>query len=444
MMIDNGLEEQATREVTPTKNTRGISGIQQWGVWAIAAALAVWMIIAWGHLAGTVIRYYSPLPYWDYWETVPRYQLIADGHWLSGLWPQHNEHRIVFPALVFAADYRFFAGREVLPVFLNVVFYLTTWAVISAVLIRSDLPRFAAVWASLIAGIVMAWEGAALEIATAFQVQWSLLLVGAALALLFLARVPRSPRPRQTLGVAVFLAFVVNYSAANGLAFWVILLGAAWLLGLSLKQIAVLGIAGAVSCCLYFVGYHISHETDLQALVRHPLYAAEFVGAYLGSPFTVAKHRLGIAVGWAGLAAFLVGAVTAARRRVLGSSTGVVLAGMYCVCFLTAAITAVGRMNPNDPGFGAATAQRYVIVPLVADACGLAMLAWIVAARAVYCVVSLLFVITLWLTSSSFVVRSWCEFMKGLLRNTQVVALAVESGVDDARVLVTAYPDITL
>jgi hypothetical protein len=444
MMIGKGVEDEAARELAPAKRHIKVSALRRWGVWAIVAGLAVWMVVTWAHVAGTVIRYYSPLPFWDYWETVTRYQLFLEHHWLGALWEQHNEHRIVFPQLIFAADYRFFAGREILPLFLNVIFYLATWGVLSAVLIRSNMPRTMALWASLVAGIVMAWEGAALEIAGAFLVQWTLLLFAGTLGLFALSGAPRSTRPWAKLALAILFAVVVTYSAANGLTFWFVLLGAAWLLRLRWKQIAVLGIAAAVSGALYFAGYRVSHQTDWRALARHPLYAAEFIGAYMGSPFTVAKLWLGVVIGWVAFAAVLGAALIAGRRRILGSSTGVVLTGMYCLCVLTAAMTALGRMDPNDAAFGGATAQRYIIIPLVADACALSIIAWAFGARLLYGVISLLFVAGLWFTSSSVIVRSWCEFVKLLLRSTQVVALAVESGIDDPRVLETVYLNIPL
>ena len=62
-----------------------------------------------------MVAEYSPVPIWDYWRTV---QSLDELLHLSPkhFWLQHNEHRIIFPELVFALDYRFFRGMEVLPI----------------------------------------------------------------------------------------------------------------------------------------------------------------------------------------------------------------------------------------------------------------------------------------------------------------------------------------
>jgi len=153
---------------------------RQWVTWAAAATLLVWMAIVWVHFAGIIIRFYSPLPFYDYWDTVghiDRYRQLDFGV----LWQQHSEHRLVFPEIIFAADYIFFRGREILPLVLSALFYFATWLILSAVLYRSKLPLIGRLCSILLAGIVMGWEGGALLIAAPFLIQWSLMLAAAAL-----------------------------------------------------------------------------------------------------------------------------------------------------------------------------------------------------------------------------------------------------------------------
>jgi len=124
-------------------------------------ALLAWVAVIWFHFGKTVIGSYSPLPYYDYWDTVAqidRYRQLD----FRVLWRQHSEHRIVFPEIIFAADYLFFRGREILPIAFNVLFYFGTWLLLSATLFRNRrLPLFARVCAILLAGIVMGWGGGA-------------------------------------------------------------------------------------------------------------------------------------------------------------------------------------------------------------------------------------------------------------------------------------------
>ncbi|HZS52821.1 MAG TPA: hypothetical protein VFA65_00350 [Bryobacteraceae bacterium] len=444
MNFPKDLQQKSRNNQIFKKNRVFAIALLRWVPSAIAAALAIWMTIAWIHLVGTVIRYYSPLPFWDYWETIPRFERFVRYDLVNALWQQHNEHRIVFPNLIFDADYLFLAGREILPLTLNVVFYFGTWLVLSLTFYRASVPLQIRVGASLMAGIVMAWEAAALEMAGAILIVWPLMLVSAAMALSLLTHVPGGKYPWRYLSAAIGCAVVSNYSLSNGLFLWPIMIAAAWLLHLSRVQLAVLAISAVAFVAIYFIGYRFSNQLNLGILWHHPIYALQFISAYLGVPFTVARPALGITMGIVLVTAFLICGVRAARRNLLNSKMGVVLFGVYTVCLLSAVLTAVGRMDPRDPGFGAATAQRYVVVPLVADASLLLIIAWLYAARQTYlwATVSVAFVVGLYSTGRSPVVQSWCEFVKIMLRNTQFVSLAVQSGVDDPTLLRSVYPDV--
>jgi hypothetical protein len=422
----------------------GSSAISRWLTPAIIAVLGVWMAIAWIHLVGTVIRFYSPLPFWDYWETVPRFEQFLHHDLVGALWRQHNEHRIVFPSLIFIADYAFFAGREVLPLALHVIFYFSTWLLLSAAIYDAPIPLPARVIGCLIAGIVMAWEGAALAMAGAMLVVWSLLLVSATAALFFLGSVRSAGRSWVHFVLALACAVVTNYAAANGVFFWPILLCAGWILGLTRIRMMILAVTALFCSGMYFVGYQFSTENNIGNLWRHPLYALEFIGAYLGVPFTVVRPWLGVSIGLGLLVGFVVMVITAAKRGVLNSRAGVVLAGIYVLCVVTASLTTLGRMNPSDPGFGAASAQRYIIFPLVADASLLIMSAWLFAPRYFYrwAIVSLVFATGVYSSERSPAVHDWCEFPKVVLRNTQFVSLALKSGVTDPALLTSVYPDV--
>src|SRR5437868_12368174 len=75
--------------------------LRRWAVSVAALALLIWWVIIWVHFGRVIIRFYSPLPYRDYWNTVA--QINNYRHLDIGvLWQQHNEHRIVFPVIIFA------------------------------------------------------------------------------------------------------------------------------------------------------------------------------------------------------------------------------------------------------------------------------------------------------------------------------------------------------
>ena len=129
--------------------------------------LGVWAAAHWVETVAAVIRYYTPLPVWDYWRTViflPNYRALD----VSVLWHQHNEHRIVFPEILFALDYLLLRGRQLLPLALNFLCYISTWLVLAWAL-SSDrtIPAWTRAAAILLAGVIMGWQGSAFEIGRA-------------------------------------------------------------------------------------------------------------------------------------------------------------------------------------------------------------------------------------------------------------------------------------
>jgi hypothetical protein len=413
-----------------------------WATCAVVVALVVWMAIIWVHFGRTVIGSYSPLPFYDYWDTVPQidhYRQLDAGV----LWRQHSEHRIVFPEITFATDYRFFQGREILPIALNILFYFSIWLLFSATLYRNkQLPMFARVCAILAGGIVMGWEGGAFSIAGPFLVQWSLLLAAAIIALFLLTRVPGSRRSWIYLAGAIACCIICSYTSANGLFFWAVILLAAWILRLTKSELSILAASAAISIGLYFVDYHFLAGTNFGAVLTRPFYALSFVGAYLGMPFTVAAPGFGICLGFLELAAYLVFILLAIKRRLLNSRTSVVLLGFYLFCLLTAAITAMGRMSPEDPAFTAATAHRYILVPLTAHAALILAAGWLLGNSRYYLWAGFVSVLLLsfGLTGKSRRIRDWSDLAKSSFSNCQLASLAFESGVDDPGMMGTVYP----
>ncbi len=408
--------------------------------------LLAWALIAWVHFAAAQIRFYSPLPFYDYWNTVSKISSYRRFDF-TVLWEQHNEHRIIFPEIVFAADYLFFRGREILPSVLSNVFYASIWLVLSASLgtslrYMSKMSQLIQLCGIFLAGVVMAWKGGANLIATPFMLQWTLTLAMAPLALLLLQQVPISRCSWFYLAGVIVCCVVCNYSSANGLFFWAIVFAAAFILRISKQKLSILAASAAISIAVYFVGYHFFQQTKLSIVFAHPIYTISFIAAYLGMPFTAVTPRLGVSFGLFELVAYFAFVALAVRRRCLSTGTGVVLFGFYFFCLLTAFITAAGRMDPQDSAFGAAMAQRYILTPLAAHATLILTAAWLISNSRYYlwipfyCVFALGFA----LLGKSQGVRSWLEFERISFANVQLASLAFESGVDDLGLMKTIYP----
>ncbi|HEX4748333.1 MAG TPA: hypothetical protein VH302_02220, partial [Bryobacteraceae bacterium] len=128
-------------------------------------------------------HYYCALPVWDYWRTAENLTAYKQFH-VATLWQQHNEHRIILPELIYAADALLMHARQILPIACSVVFYLGAFAVIAASFWSdgriSVLNRIIAV---MLAAIVVLWQGIATVLADAFLLQWTLLQIAVACAL---------------------------------------------------------------------------------------------------------------------------------------------------------------------------------------------------------------------------------------------------------------------
>src|SRR5581483_2434605 len=65
--------------------------------------------------AFAVVRSYTPTPFWDQWWIIHAWKdILQSGLSFDYLFSQHNEHRILFPKLVFLADLQWFQGRDIL------------------------------------------------------------------------------------------------------------------------------------------------------------------------------------------------------------------------------------------------------------------------------------------------------------------------------------------
>ena len=159
-------------------------------------------------------------------------------------------------------------------------------------------------------------------------------------------------------------------------------------------------------------------------------------------PFTIIGPRLGVSLGLFEMVAYLAFVLLAFKRRLWSTTSAVVLLGFYLFCLVTAAATAAGKMNPQDPAFVAATAHRYIIVPLAAHATLILTAAWLRGNSRYYFWFSFIAIFALCFTLSgkSKRIRAWSAFAENSLSNCQLASLAFESGVDDPGLMETVFP----
>jgi hypothetical protein len=249
-----------------------------------------------------MVAYYVPVPTTDYWRIAAGLRDYQSMH-IAALWRQHNEHRIVFPELVFALDMLAAHGRFILPIVFSSACYALTWGVLSASVISDrEVPFSDRSLAVLLAGVVAFWQGTALFLSQAFLLQWPLMQLAVVLSLSCLKRAADTAHKTYLAG-AIAAAAVATYSSGNGLLLWPVLLAIGFFIRLSKRFMAVLGISAALFSGMYFIGYSFSQQTNLRALLLHPGYFMGFVGSYLSMPFGGIKSAgFGVGIGLTGLA----------------------------------------------------------------------------------------------------------------------------------------------
>ena len=259
--------------------------------------MACWAAFNWLSTLLLLPELYTVIPAQDYWRIADKLKQI-EAFDLRFLWQQHNEHRIVFPDIVFALDVWLFHARKILPLACSLLCYAGSLLVLARLISReSSVSRAARTAIIVLTAILMGWKGCTLVLADPFLLQWTLVEFASLLSLFLLTRVPAHSGVWPLIA-AIAAACVATYSSANGLLLWFVLCGAALLLGLRKRQLAALIIAAIFADGLYFAGYRFSSATNSLALFLQPWNSARFVASYLSMPFGGMKSpQFGVTVG---------------------------------------------------------------------------------------------------------------------------------------------------
>ena len=417
----------------------------------VVIALAGWFIFNLFQSFNYVLADYPQVPVADYWR-IP--QLWADPHTIrwSNLWVQHNEHRIVFPELIYIFDMLLLRGRMYLPIAVSGFCYLSVWGVLAwtvyseeSIATQSLSRQISSLQIRqivlLLAGILMVWKGCSTVIATPFQLSFTLLHLVSIFAFAFIWKVAESGRSKY-LAAAILAAVVCTYSTANGMLLWPVLIATAIFLKIARSQILILTIAAVAFVAVFFFQYHFL-PSAISTNIRHPLAVFAFVCSYLSMPFSA--HQLpvfGFVVGGIHLLLIAVCGILAARWRLLYTRLGTVLFGTYLFTFASVLLTAAGRMDLNDTLFDQAKAWRYLTVPTIAWALLTIAVLWIVfiAASANLATLSAVLIAGLFydgLRHSS----EWVEGTRLDAENGQILATMLRNGVFDPNQVRTIFPD---
>jgi hypothetical protein len=248
------------------------------------AAVALYIVVStvwWTVLA------FNPVPFWDQWNIIRIVLGLStpDTWWL--IWTQHNDHRLVIPALITLLDFRFFRGTGAL----EITLMLAMQAISALLLIRLALDRLARVaapafWRVFAAALVPALVFSALQmenlawpLQTCFIGLWFFSIV----AFYALARsIERGGAGWIAVGgVAAISSFLC---LAGGIGTMAVFLAGLIAGRQSWRRILPVAIAFAAATAIFFYRYRWD-QIDLASLLPVLVpYIADFLGNAAGAP----------------------------------------------------------------------------------------------------------------------------------------------------------------
>jgi hypothetical protein len=308
---------------------------------------------------------YTPIPAWDYWREVEGFQDLihfVPRHFLM----QHNEHRIIFPEVIFALDFICGAGRGMIPVVANFTLQIAHLFLMLWLLKREKAMTIAyRVGLGCVVALNMATMLQVRSLDTPFLLQWYLCQCAVTTALFLLWRSSELPAARFFFWGALAAAVVATYSSANGMLIWPVIVLLAVLCGFRHLRVAAAAVTGAVSIALYLINLELPRRGGLGRLLSHPLQGLWFVGVYLGGPASYFNLRIGGIVGLLSLVVVIYAFQVLRQRREIQGAFGIIVLGNCLFAAATAVMTAVGRLDLGDPSARDAATERYAPSVLV-------------------------------------------------------------------------------
>lgn len=386
-----------------------------------------------------LVRWYSPVPFWDMWDAyLAGYIAYLDGDW-RGLFAQTNEHRIWFSNVLFFLDLRYFQGRSVLLIPINVVLVLALWLTLTLIAraLLKDAPRLWPVVALALGPLCLSWLQEQ-NLSWGFQSQFfvAYLFPLAAFACLGMS----AGLAYSWAWFAASLAFGLASlgTMANGIAVLPLLFAMSLMMPrVSWGRSLVIGVVGALAIAAWFQGY-FTVARDHASLAQAAMFVLTFFGLPVGQMLDskLASYAAGafFILATAGFALLWLRSRQAASPLVLALVTFLAYVGASC------AVIALGRaaIQPD-----AALVSRYATPSLVAW-CALAILFAYVFRRArfvrpITIGVGLLAAIGLWSAQRHVFSDTGPELVHQRLAG----ALALKMKVADRRVIGAIYPTDT-
>jgi hypothetical protein len=330
-----------------------ISPIQaSWALFALPVLLLAWTV-------HDIVATYSAVPFNDQWANIWWWrQILKDGLTWSYLFSQHNEHRILFPRLVFLADLKWFQGRDILNL---VAIGLIQLSAAAFYLKAADVRRLrplGVLGAATAVGLMVCllqWE----NFFWGFQVQFVGVYAAGAWAIYLFCLASKEPGRMHwpTLLGALAMLTLATFNMANGVFAGIAMVLVSVVTRRGLKAALVAAAATAVLVAIYLHGYQpVANHSPPALAIQHPGRYLSYVAAYLGNTWAQTDLIRAQVMGLIGVALTAAMAVTVFRDG--GRHPGrTALFGLVLFVGMSAAVTSLGRLSF---GVEQALSSRYV------------------------------------------------------------------------------------
>jgi len=250
------------------------------------ATLAIGIFVAVSSLV-MVVTCWSPLPLVDSWDVLVSGRAIT-WSWLVSF---HNEHRMLFPRLVFVADYWLAAETNVVDFAVGGLTLAGTALLVLGMSRESERRWPAAAWrAGLTLGALMlggAVRGA--DLGLPFVEFWGALLAATAAFYVFGA----AAATLANLALAAVCGAAAAYTMASGVIVPFVSVVLAFWLRRPRRHLALLSLAAILTFGSYLIGYAGANRPHQSlSTLAHPLSDLAYAAAYLGGPFGEAAGSL--------------------------------------------------------------------------------------------------------------------------------------------------------
>lgn len=355
---------RARRGAATSRRLPRWSALAAWGGAAVLAALAAHTVLV---TLLTVARTHGAIPQADEWFSLQLYDRFLQeleggrvGTALRLLFEPHNEHRLVFPRLVFFADYRVFGGSGVFDKAVILATQASHAALFAWLAARAGAGAAARVALGAVAVVLLFSLQQGENFVWAFQVQFVGVFACASLCCTLFAfglrsgaaagrggGRPRDPAVFRFVVGAFALVLVATFTMANGLLVGPVLVALALLARAGRAAVLAAAAVTVAAVAAFFAGYHpdTDRESAADLLVHLPRVVA-FAAGYLGT-FSRFGQASQIALGACGLAATAaVAGILAFRGDALRSGRGaaqLALLGIALFAAGSALVTSVGR-----------------------------------------------------------------------------------------------------